>query len=395
MEREHLEAIVAPPNNGNSTDWQADARYISHCGGGADAMIGAVLPLVGEVTMVATSAAERWGPHIQDWVADVREVKRRYGRGLAERLLELHLERGRIGITGLAGGTRTPEGNILHGTYTGLCEALPQAEFVDATDLLQEVREVKSQEEIEALQRSVELIEHGVEAQARFAQPGVPDYVCWAQTMHAMFVRGSEFSVHFNWISAANPGRTLTRPTSRPLQRGDTIVAEIEASVIGYRAQQIRPVSVHEPDRVLAELAKLHGDLYPEVLACLKAGATAGEVVRRTVEAGQRLAPPSGPLAGARTSLIVHGRGLGDDRPLLLTQPGGASDYEATDRAMGLRFPENGVYICKPTIWTSDLEYQFIWGDTVRVTPSGAARLGKAPHGMVVSEPAEVSWPRD
>src|SRR5918994_778872 len=71
MARDGLAAIVAPPNNGNSTDWQADARYISHCGGGADASIGVVLPLDGDVTVVATSAEDRWGAKIQDWVTDV------------------------------------------------------------------------------------------------------------------------------------------------------------------------------------------------------------------------------------------------------------------------------------------------------------------------------------
>ena len=59
MARDHLDALVAPPNLGNSTDWQADARYISHCGGGADASIGVVFPLEGDVTVVATSATTK------------------------------------------------------------------------------------------------------------------------------------------------------------------------------------------------------------------------------------------------------------------------------------------------------------------------------------------------
>jgi hypothetical protein len=86
MARDHLDAIVAPPNPGNSTDWQADARYLSHCGGGGDASIGVVFPLVGDVTVAATSARDRWGPRIQDWVADVREADSRYGRVMGERL---------------------------------------------------------------------------------------------------------------------------------------------------------------------------------------------------------------------------------------------------------------------------------------------------------------------
>jgi Xaa-Pro aminopeptidase len=390
MTRDGLDAIVAPPNLGNSTDWQADARYISQCGGGADASIGVVLPLDGNVTVVATSAEDRWGPKIQNWVTDVREVNRRYGRGMAERLLELGLQKGRIGVSGLGFGTRTPEGTIFHGTFMALKEALPDADFVPASDLMQEVRQVKSLEEIDALQRSVELVEHGMNAQAYWAQPGVPDYVVWAETMHAMFVRGSELSVHFNWISGANPGRTLTRPTLRPLEKGDLIIKEIESSIIGYRAQQLRPLAVNECPPIEAELAEMHGELYQEILAFLKAGITAGQLSEKTAALGAQLAPKSGPLAGATAAMTLHGRGLGDDHPLVLP-----SGYEGTQRAWDAAFPENGVYICKPTVFTADRKHNFAWGDTIRTTAKGAVRMGKSPHGMIVSEPRQVTWPKD
>src|SRR5437016_3361352 len=78
--------------------------------------------------------------------------------------------------------------------------------------------------------------------------------------------RGSELSVHFNWISGNNPGRTLTRPTERSLEKGDLIIKEIESSVIGYRAQQLRPLAVHECDPMITELSKLHAELYDEIL---------------------------------------------------------------------------------------------------------------------------------
>jgi Xaa-Pro aminopeptidase len=389
MARDHLDAIVAPPNPGNSTDWQADARYISHCGGGADASIGVVFPLEGDVTVAATSAQARWGPKVQNWVTDVREATRRYGKVMAERLLELKLENGRIGTSGLGFGTRTPEGSIFHGTYVALREALPNAEFVPASDLLQEVRQVKSQEEIDVLQRSVELIEKALEAQDEWAQPGVPDYVVWAETMHAMFVRGSELSVHFNWISGKNPGRTLTRPTQRPLEKGDLIVKEIESSIIGYRAQQLRPTAVHECDPTILELSKAHGELYDEILAFLKPGVTVGQLIEKTDELGKSISPKSGPLAGMTAAMTMHGRGLGDDHPLI------TSTSEGARRAWNTPFPENGVYICKPGVKTADGRYAFEWGDTVRTTARGAVRMGKSPHGIIISQPREVTWPKD
>src|SRR5438270_8192780 len=97
MARDGIDVIIAPPNNGNSTDWQADARYLSHCGGGADASVGCVFPLADEPTVVATSAV-RWGPAVQDWVADVRDVNRHYGRAIAQRLRELKVDGKRVGI---------------------------------------------------------------------------------------------------------------------------------------------------------------------------------------------------------------------------------------------------------------------------------------------------------
>ncbi len=396
MARDGLAAIVAPHNPGNSTDWQADARYITHCGGGADASIAAVFPLDGDVTVIATSAAERWGPSIQDWVTDVREAQRRYGRVAAERLLELGLTNEKIGVTGLGGGTRSPEGTVIHGTFEAIAKALPHATFVDASDVLQEAREQKSAEEIAILQRSVDLVERAVEAQARAAQPGVPDYYVWAEAMHAMFARGSELSVHFNWVAGLTPGRTLTRPTGRALVRGDVIVAEIESSVIGYRAQQIRPVAVHDADPMFYELSKMHGELYPQLLEVFKPGITVAELIEKTVAVGKKAAVRSGPLADVQASLIVHGRGLGDDRPLLLTDLDAKPMYEGTSRTMDFRFPENGVYIVKPTLATPDKKYQFIWGDSVVLAAGGARRMGRSPHGLVVSQPgATLDVPTD
>jgi len=164
MARDGIEVLIAPPNNGNSTDWQADARYLSHCGGGPDASIGCVFPLNDRPTVAATSAV-RWGPRVQDWVSDVRDVNRHYGRAIGERLRELNVDGKPVGVCGLSGGTRTPEGTILHGTYEEIVKAVPNSELVNATDLMQEVRCAKSQEEIDVLQDSVDLVEKGLEAE--------------------------------------------------------------------------------------------------------------------------------------------------------------------------------------------------------------------------------------
>ncbi len=54
MTQQGVDVIVTPNNTGNSTDFQADTRYLTHYDGGGDSDIAAVFSLEGEVTAVAT-----------------------------------------------------------------------------------------------------------------------------------------------------------------------------------------------------------------------------------------------------------------------------------------------------------------------------------------------------
>src|SRR5215472_8338370 len=378
MVAQNIDVIVTPQNTGHSMDFQANTRYITHCGGGGDADIAAVFPLHGEVTVIATTAAARWLT-VQDWTKDVREARREYGKIIVERLKELNIERGRIGITGLGEveGTRTPEGTILHGTWKRIREALPRAELVDATPILTEVRYTKSAEEIEALTKSMEIVELASQAEIATARPGVKDWDVWAATQYALMRNGSEMPVHCNWISGKNPKRTLTRPSMRLLERGDLIINEIEASWIGYRAQAVQPVFVEIVNPVQAELIKVQREICNRVMENLKPGVTVGELAELTRRTAESAAPKTGAAAGARGDLTMHGRGAGDDGPII-------TPHARSPKQLNVAMRENMVFICKPSAISADGEYTCQWGDTVVVTKNGGRRLGKRAHELAV-----------
>ena len=378
MREQNLDVIVTPQNSGHSADYQANTRYLTHCGGG-EPDVAAVFPIEGEVTAIATSAAPRW-PTVQDWVTDVREARRNYGRAIVERLKELNVERGRIGITGLGDveGTRTPEGTIFYGTWKQIREAFPQADLVDATVILDEVRYVKSQEEINVLVKSMEINELAMQAEVETAKAGVKDWEVWAAVHYAMTRNGSELPVHCFWVSGRNPKRTLTRPSMRLLERGDVIINEIEASWIGYRSQGVQPVFVEVVNPVQAELIKVQREVFNRVLENLKPGVTVGELADLTKRTAASAAPKTGPAAGARADLTMHGRGAGDDGPII-------TPHARSPKQLGVAMRENMVFICKPSAVSADGEYICQWGDTVMVTKNGGRRLGKRPHDLAVS----------
>ena len=301
MQEQRLDVIVTPQNTGHSMDFQANTRYLTHCGGGGDADLAAVFPLEGNVTVAATTATARW-PNVQDWTKDVREARRHYGRIIVERLHELKVDRGRIGITGLGEveGTRTPEGTILYGTWKEIREGFPNAELVDASPILTEVRYTKSEEEVGVLAKSMEIVELGYQAEIEAARPGAKDWEVWAKAQGAMMLNGSEMPVHCNWLSGKNPRRTLTRPTMRILERGDLIINELESCWIGYRSQGVQPVFVEVANPVHQELIKVQKEVFNKVMENLKPGITVGELSELTQTTGQKAAPSSGPVAGAK-----------------------------------------------------------------------------------------------
>ncbi|MGE5538875.1 MAG: M24 family metallopeptidase [Gemmatimonas sp.] len=378
MREKNLDVIVVPNNTGHSTDFQANVRWLTHVGGGGDADISAVFPADGEPTALANRASSNWLSGAQNWTKDVRNSRRNMGQAAVDRLKELGVERGRIGITGLGAGTRTPMGTILLGFYQLIRDTFPNADLVDATDVLAEARYQKSQEEIDVLTKSQEIIEKAIRSEIQVARAGVRDWDVWATVMSTLVQNGSELPVHCNWGSGKNITYTLTRPTFRKLERGDLIINEIEASWIGYRAQGMQPLFVEVADPVHKELIKLQRDIYNALMERLKPGVTVGELARLTEEFCTKLAPNHGPAAGATALLNMHGRGQGDDGPLI-------TPSQRRPEQLAVALKENMAFIFKPYVKTADGSSECCWGDTIVITPKGGRRLGTRPHDLAVS----------
>ena len=102
----------------------------------------------------------------------------------------------------------------------------------------------------------------------------------------------------------------------------------------------------------------------------MKPGVSMGELMD-TAEA-------MGKGAGYTTRLVIHGRGCGEDRPLIT----GALNEKI--RAVTLK--ANNVFILKPPVSMAEPRRQINFGDTVAVTENGAQRLGKRPAVLRVAK---------
>jgi len=164
----------------------------------------------------------------------------------------------------------------------------------------------------------------------------------------------------------------------RILEHGDLIINEVEASWIGYRSQGVQPVFVGVADSVHQELIKIQREIFNRVMEHLKPGVSVKELAELTIKTGEAAAPKSGPAAGARGDLNMHGRGAGDDGPIITA-------HAKSPRQLATQLQENMAFICKPSAISADGQSLSTWGDTVVITPSGGKRLGKRPHDLAVS----------
>lgn len=374
MERESIDCVVVPNNTGHSTHFQADARYLTHVGGGGDADVAAVFPLEGEPAAVATSAT-RW-TRTQPWCTDLREASRSYGAGVVSKLRELKFPHRRIGVVGLEDFVRAPEGTAGYGFMKRLMADFPDIEWVNFTHPIEDIRIVKSAEEIAFLEKSMEIVNAAYDAAVGVLRPGVKDWYVWGTAIETICMRGSEIPVHQHWIGDHRPELTLTRPTFREVEEGWLFLSEVEAAWGGYHAQGDQPFACGEPDPLYKDLMAYEIDVWNETFEHVEPGISVREMQEKVLATAQKLSPSTGTLAGASCSILMHGRGLGSDAPLI-TGPG------TRPRDLDRIVTPGWCFVYKPTASASG--YHINWGDTVAVTETGARRLGTAAQEIMIA----------
>lgn len=215
---------------------------------------------------------------IQEWITDIRD--RGGVPSIAAELRARGLDSSRVGLVSFANSVQTTP-TLLHQNVVDLERALPNVTWVDANHLLQEMRMVKSEAEIDMLRGAGRIARLTVDALVNTARPGVPDAAVYGEMIRTQIANGGEPNI-FN-LFAAGPlehdpnelwhllhgcDQPLT-PSMRPLQDGDLIVAEWHTKYGGYLAHTEYTVYVGKraPDQLLR--------LWDVALECLDASRTA------------------------------------------------------------------------------------------------------------------------
>jgi Xaa-Pro dipeptidase len=367
MAADNLDVLICPASTARWEQTMADSRYLTTIGGfGTEALT--IFPRDGEVTAYVFNRAAFWLA-AQGWVSDVRDGRNLWLKNIEERLGELKLDTGRIGIAGLSGLTRTPDGIIPYATVEGMKQAFPRAAIVNATELMSRVRQVKSAEEIELLRRATAIAEAMVGTLVDL-KPGDTERTAFANMTHKLIVEGGDLPAMMIIGSGPDLQHGMFVPTMRPLAARDVITGEVEGRYAGYSGQIIRPVVLGEPRGDFRELMGITVAVFNDVCAAMKGGVTLGSVLGVYGAAVAR----HGGGAGKTAYPLMHARGLGDEYPTVLSP-------DDIARHGDFKLEAGMVFVLKPRVAKKGVPTAQI-GDMVVVGENGGIRLGGDALGL-------------
>jgi Xaa-Pro dipeptidase len=310
-----------------------------------------------------------------DWVPEFRSVETSWGKSMAEALIDAGMERARIGVSGIRRGFythgRAYHGVVNHSSYAEVLRLLPNAKFENATEVVGHARYVKSEEQIACLRRGAAIAAAGIDKMIELARPGMDEGVLYTQVMKRMVELGSEYYPMAFYSGLHGQGRLprFEDPTEgRTLKPMYRIANEVDAVFGGLIAQEQQPIFLGPIPDDWKSAIEVQRDLYYAALEQLRPGRPFAEVMDFVNGFGEK--------RGAKSIILMHGRGYGDDGPLFTPQNRGGRNRDVL-------IEKGNVFIMKPIVKTADDSFDTSWGGCVLVTDNGGEPLVKRTPGMV------------
>lgn len=283
----NIDCLIIAGNSGNFRGYQLDIRYVSNWASWFDPNY-IVFPFEGEPLLLVFSPGHRALVESIGFIEARPYQRGRWGSDFAgsivTRIKELGLEKGTLGIT--------PMRWMSAQVYLGLKEQLPDAEFVDASDLIRQIRIIKSPAEMEFIRKAGECADKGFQAMLEVTRPGVKEAELAAACESAMVINGAELGPHLLIGSGSWQTRSAAIAlggSQRILKQGDIVLNEITACYGGYSVQLCRPISLGTPPDDFMELYEIHREMYRVARDELKPGNSIEDIDAKAADLARKM----------------------------------------------------------------------------------------------------------
>jgi Xaa-Pro dipeptidase len=296
-------------------------------------------------------------------ITDVRWGGTDISATAASNLQERGLAQSSIGIMGM----------IPFKHYETIRQALPHAPFIDFTPQMQQLRQIKSEEEIAFLLKGAEFSDRAIEALEHEVRPGITEHGLAAIVEAAYLGLGGKTHIHY---MATTPMQNPTicvpaqHQSNRVTEKGDVLITEISAHYHGYPGQILRPFAIGtKPTPGYQRMYDVAVDVYLRIADVIREGATINEVL----DAAESIHAAGFTIYDD----LLHGFGGGYLPPILRTRRTSAKPPQP------FIFRENMTVVIQPNVITEDERMGVQVGELVRVTHDGVESLHRYPMRFI------------
>jgi len=311
-----------------------------------------VLPLSGDPCLIVPTLGQQKTALETSWIKDVRCGGDTPGiiHQVAEKINVSGIERETIGVCGFK--------SIPHYDFELLQKELPEARLVDATELLDSIRQAKSPEEIEHVRQTTEIADRCYERVIEVLRPGIDEREVMGEVNKLLAVEGVEDSLILTSRGKSFPC-FIRPPGSYKFEDGDHYVFSIEiAGPSGYWSQIVRPMCIGNPSETYKRLFEAGRKAIQAGTVELVPGSQAMDVASAVADQIRGVGLKTGLWCGH-----AMGMDLGDGL--------GLSEDNVTE------LPEGSVITLHPHVMTADGKEGLLMGDTFIVTKSGGQNLSR------------------
>lgn len=193
--------------------------------------------------------------------------------------------------------------------YQTLRQELPHLDLIEMASDLEEMRYLKTEEEIELAEKSAHLADKGFHEILQVLKPGMTEFEVLSLLEGVMKAGGGDDFFDLIFSGRFAPGVKMVpfaitgrKEASRRIEVGDSLLLEITPRYGGYWSQLVRVINIGKENPLLARYHQAARDGIEEALLSFKPGARLGEAVykaKKVIEtSGLELRSPMGHLCG-------------------------------------------------------------------------------------------------
>lgn len=255
--------------------------------------------------------------------------------------------------------------DLTHGSFMVLEENAPGVELVPCYPYIEEMRRVKTPEEIEKIKKACAISDASFISLLGKIKPGMTEIDIQNKLEFEFRDRGSE-GASFPIIVASGPvngSKCHGIPSDRKIEKGDLITIDFGAYWQGYCSDLTRTIAVGQPDPKLVEIYKIVLEAKKSAVATLKAGQPLRVIDRAARD-----------VIEAHGYVLEHGLGHGFGYDIHEIPFIGARDYQM--EAGVVHTVEPGIYV--PNLGGVRIEDDYL------ITETGAEVLTHAPEDELI-----------